>query len=98
MLAIEVRTHAHGAWQCQGNIQLIALRPLAALDFIEQRSKAIVQGRSRQRRQIQALQLAVQAQHRYFARRQVQVASARSHGPGQQVGHIHETPQRPSSR
>ena len=97
-LAKQVQPKAPQHRQFQRQVQLITLGPLSALVFIQHGCHALGQGSRAQGRQGHALQLAIQAQHRYLARRQVQVGSPRVHGPGQQVGHIHETPQRSSSR
>ncbi len=97
-LAKQIQPKAPQHRQFQRKVQLITLGPLSALAFIQHGRHALGQGSRAQGRQCHALQLAIQAQHRYLARRQVQVGSPRIHGPGQQFGHIHETPQRPSSR
>ncbi|CAM3097685.1 hypothetical protein PSPL106493_06385 [Pseudomonas plecoglossicida] len=97
-LAKQIETKASQWRQLQGQILLITLFPALAPPLVEQRRHAIVQRSRLQARQVQPLQLAIQAQHRYFARSQVQVARPCLHSPGQQVGHVHETPQRPSSR
>ena len=73
-------------------------QPLLHLVLSQKRRQPLLQLAGRHRRQIESAQVAVHAQQWWFGLGQMQVGCPRSSGLGQQVSHVHETPQRLSSR